>query len=568
MFTLKTALFVLLAALPLAAQYRVTAFAGGSRSGSLRADRIWFTPHEVAGDRDGNLYVSDLQSVYRIAPSLETSIVAGNGSGIEATDGAAAADSGLDLITGLAVTRDGSTLYIAEGPQNRIRRVELGSGTITTLPTGGATLSRPGSLAIDPQGRLLVADQGNFVVRRIDPASGDSQIVAGNGTPGGQGEGIAALEAQLSPVFGIAVDAEGTLYIADTFNRRVRRVDAATGIIATVPTAELNYPTRILVDRRNRLLIAEGTSNRVAIFDPTTLLTGGYFGFLFPIAIAEDGNGRIVVADQGLNRLLRVDPDSLLYEWFASAPQDGDGGPATDARLSTPLSLAVSPSGSLVFSDELAHKIRSISPDGVISTVMGEGAPGSVRLPKAITFDPAGNLYILDAGFNRILRRTPDGAVDAIATRVQPGDGIAVDAEGRVYFTFGHAIYRARPEAPHERIAGSTLFEGAVGLAFDSAGQLYVAERDAGRIRKVDVNSGEETLFASDLSQPAGLAFDGEGSLWVAESGAARVTRISPAGDRTSITGPFRYPAYVATSGTSVFITDLRSNRIFRADRE
>jgi sugar lactone lactonase YvrE len=567
MLTRTLALCLLLAALPLTAQYRVTTFAGGSRSGSLRADRIWFTPHEVAADRNGNLYVSDLQSVYRIAPSLETAIVAGNGSSIEATEGAAAAESGLDLITGLAVTRDGSTLYIAEGSQNRIRRVDLGSGAITTL-SAGAPLNRPGSLALDGQERLLVADQGNFVVRRIDPWSGESQVVAGNGTPGGQGEGVSALEAQLSPVFGITIDAEGTLYIADTYNRRVRRVDAATGIISTVPTAELNYPTRIIVDRRNRLLVAEGTSNRVAIFDPTTLITGGYFGFLFPIAVAEDSNGRIVVADQGLNRLLRVDPDTLLYEWFASAPQDGDGGPATDARLSTPLSLAVSPSGALVFSDELAHKIRAVSPDGVITTVMGEGAPGSVRLPKALTFDSEGNLYILDAGYNRILRRTPAGVVDAIATQVRPGDGIAVDAAGRVYFTFGHAIYRARPEAPHDRIAGSTLFEGAVGLAFDTAGQLYVAERDAGRIRKVDVNSGEVTLFAADLSQPAGIAFDGDGNLWVAESGAARVTRISPSGDRTSITGPFRFPAYVAISGTSLFITDLCSNRIFRAERE
>lgn len=554
------------AALPVAAQMRVTSVAGGFQPDNIPADRIWFTPQDLASDRAGNLYVADLQSVYRITPESVTTTIAGAGP-YGPSDATVAKLAALDTISGIAVDSAGTVLYIAEGARNRISRVDLASGALATVRTPGVELRRPGSLAIDSQGNLLIADQGNYVVRRLNVSTGESVVLAGSNEAGGGGDGGPAILARLSPVFGIALDDAGNLLIADTQNRRVRRVDAS-GRISTVAIGELGFPARVRVDSQGRYLIADASGQRVLIHDPRIRINTGFFGFLFPIAVLEDSTGRVVVADQVANRLIRIDPQLSQYEWFAGTAPDGDGGPAEQSRLSTPLTVAAAPDGDVYFTDELAHKVRAYSPSSrQIGTLIGQGAPGAITLPKAMTVDRKGDLYVLDGGGNRILRRrSGQKDFEIFADRVRPGDGIASDGEGHVYYSFQYAIYRITEGERQERIAGAELFEGAVGLAVDSAGNLYVAERDANRIRKIEAGSGNVSIFASDLQGPAGIAFDADGTLHVAESRGARITSIRPGGERTSFTGPFQFPAYVAAANGAIYFTDLRDTRLFKAE--
>lgn len=553
-------------ALPVAAQMRVTAVAGGFQPENIPADRIWFTPQDLASDSTGNLYVADLQSVYRITPESVTTTIAGAGP-YGPADAGIAKLAALDTISGIAVDPAGTVLYISEGARNGISRVDLGSGTISTVAIPGVELRRPGSLAIDSEGNLLIADQGNYVVRRLNVSSGESVIIAGSNEAGGSGDGGPAVLARLSPVFGITLDNAGNLLIADTQNRRVRRVDAA-GRINTVAFGELGCPARVRVDSQGRYLIADASSRRILIHDPRIGINTGYFGFLFPIAVLEDHAGRIVVADQVANRLIRIDPQLSQYEWFAGTAPDGDGGPAEQSRLSTPLAVASTPEGDVYFSDELAHKVRAYTPSSnQISTVIGQGAPGAITLPKAITVDRKGDLYVLDAGSNRILRRrSGQKEFEIFADSVRPGDGIASDGDGHVYYSFQYAIYRVTEGERQERIAASELFEGAVGLAIDAAGNLYVAEREGNRIRKIEAAAGTVSVFASELQGPAGITFDVDGTLHVAESRGARITSIRATGERTSFTGPFQFPAYVTAANGALYFTDLRDTRLFKAE--
>ncbi|HYZ86915.1 MAG TPA: NHL repeat-containing protein [Bryobacteraceae bacterium] len=551
-------------------QSQVTVAAGGVQFDGASAATIWFSPQDLVVDNAGNLYVADLESVHRVAPDLSTTTVAGAGAYATGADGGPAREAALDTITGIAVDRAGTTLYIAEGAKNRVRRVDLTAGTITTVNLGEVSLNRPGGLALDGAGNLFIADQGNYVVRRVDAVTGAVTTVAGSGQPGGSGDNGPAVSAQLSPVFGVEVDDAGTLWIADTQNMRVRRVDPSTGRITSLAIPDLFYPTRVRLDRKGRLLIADASGQRCVTFDPQSGPVSSYYGLVFPLAIVEDPQGRVVIAEGTLNRLMRVDPELLFYDWFASAPPDGDGGPALQSRLTSLFAVTTSPTGQVVFTDELAHKVRSLDPaTGQIRTIAGDGAPGFLRLPKGLAYNSSGDLFLLDAGNNRILKRSVGAEqFEPFASKVRPGDGLAVGSDGNLYMTFQYALYRINAgEGPHERIAASTLFEGAVGLASDGAGNVYVAERDAGRIRKIELSSQAVSLFADGLAKPAGIAFDSSNNLWVAESGAGRITRIGADGAKAEVVGSFGFPGFLTLSEDSVYFTDLRSPRVYRAPR-
>ena len=313
------------------------------------------SPTGLACDSSGNYYFASSSRIVRVdAATNQASVFAGNGisSGFSGDGGPATAAS-LFYPKSVAVDREGS-LYIGYQFNNRVRRVDAATGMITTVAGNGtrgfagdggtaasARLSDPVGVAVDSAGTLYIADRGNHRIRKVDAATGMITTVAGNGTRGFAGDGGPATAARLASPRAVAVDAESTLYIAEGV--RIRKVDAATGIISTV------------------------TSNSPR----------GFFGGEPASDIAVDGSGALYIAYQ---RIRRVDPKSGMITTVAGNGTRGfagDGGAATAARLSLgdDSGVVVCGSETLYIADRDNHRIRKVDlATGIITTAAGNGS--------------------------------------------------------------------------------------------------------------------------------------------------------------------------------------------------
>ena len=314
---------------------------------------------------------------------------------------------------GLALDGAGN-LYIADSENGRVRKVDARTGVITTVTGTGiagdsgdgglATQARfrlPTGLALDGAGNLYIADHGNHRVRRVDALTGVITTVAGTGEDGYSGDGRAATEAQLHFPDGLALDGAGNLYIADTVNGRVRRVDGQTGVITTVAgTGEWGY---------------SGDGGPATEAE----LNG-------PVSLAIDATGNLYIADTVNRRVRRVDGQTGVITTVAGTGEwgySGDGGPATEAELARSAGLAFDGAGNLYIADSCVRRVDALT--GVITTVAGCGAEGfswdrgaatsaqgiittaeeaMVNMPCGLAFDGAGNLYIADSFNHRVLK--------------------------------------------------------------------------------------------------------------------------------------------------------------------
>ncbi len=240
-------------------------------------------PGGLAYDTSGNLYFAETGNhvVRRVTPAGIITTVAGTGTQGFAGDGGAATSALLDSPSSVALDAAGD-LFIADAHNHRIRRVDAVSGIITTF---AAQLDLPAALAIDAAQNLYFADQRRHVVQRIDHASGAMTTVAGTGTQGYAGDlGPATLAAIDSPS-GLALDAAGNLYIADTHNQRIRRVDAVAGIITSVAgtgqpgfagdasaatSAAIDLPRGLALDAAGNLFLVDSRNQRIRRIDAIT----------------------------------------------------------------------------------------------------------------------------------------------------------------------------------------------------------------------------------------------------------------------------------------------------------
>jgi sugar lactone lactonase YvrE len=229
-------------------------------------------------------------AAYLIIPLGHIASQAGNGVLGYSGDGGPAASAEFSSPTGVAVDSSGN-LYIVDADNNRIRKVTASTGIITTVAGNGtagysgdggaatsAELDTPFGVAVDASGNLYIVDVNNDRIRKVTASTGIITTVAGNGTWGYSGDGGTATSAELFSPFGVAVDASGNLYIADSGNNRIRKVTASTGIITTVAgngtagstgdggaasSAELSYPTGVVVDSLGNFYIADYNNNKV-----------------------------------------------------------------------------------------------------------------------------------------------------------------------------------------------------------------------------------------------------------------------------------------------------------------
>ncbi len=410
------AAFVLLTPALWAQSYTISTVAGGALPPfAAPATSISIGPSSgVASDSAGNLYVADpdLNVVFQLTPGGAITIFAGTGTAGYSGDGGPATDADLDYPLGLAFDQSGN-LLIADTDNNVVRKVSS-TGTITTLAGTGmsgytgdggpaiqAALSDPEGLALDGNGNVYIADTYNQVVRIVS-AVGTINTYAGNHFAGYSGDGGPSTAASLSFPIGLAVDAGGNLYIADANNSVVRKVSSGSTISTFAGNGLSGYS-------------GDGASAISAQLND-------------PEGVASDASGNVYIADSG-NSVIRkvlVDGTITTIAGNGSLGYLGDGGPATSAELNYPESVMVGTGGTVYICDSDNNRVREISTLGVITTIAGNGsgnyggdggAPLAALLatPGDVAVAANGTLYIADAGNNRIRQVVPGGVITTLA---------------------------------------------------------------------------------------------------------------------------------------------------------
>ncbi len=321
---------------------------------------------------------------------------------------------------GLAFDPQGN-LFFAEAGNHVIRELDA-TGALRTVagtavqgfsgdggPAVSARLDSPHALAIDPAGNLFLADTHNHCIRRIDAVTRTITTIAGTGLPGFSGDAGPATGAHLASPLGLALRAN-LLYIADSANHRIRRLDLATGLISTVAgtgtenfsgdgglaaAAALDTPSALALDPAGNLFVADTGNHRVRRVDATTGVITTVAGGTAASALARPvglvvTSSTLLIADASQQRILQLDLATGRLAAFAGQGTQafaGDSGPATTSMLDTPAAIALSPAGSVIIADTGNQRLRQVASDSTITTVAGLGTlvQGSLSLSGAST---------------------------------------------------------------------------------------------------------------------------------------------------------------------------------------
>jgi len=531
----------------------------------------------IAVDNAGNVYVAEVayNTIRRITPGgVVTTLAAGAGFGSGSEDGTGPAAQ-FDHPIGLAVDGAG-TVYVADSWNQTIRKISAG-GVVTTLAglaipqpdiepglgsagLGGsadgtgpaARFNGPTGMAADNAGNVYVTDLWNNTIRKITPGGAVTTLGGTADFPPGSADGTGPA-ARFSHPNGIAVDATGSVYVADTDNHTIRKI-TPDGVVSTLAgmanlsgradgigqAARFNAPRSVAVDSAGNVYVADTINCAIRKITPAgvaTTLAGAADGsadgtglaaqFFFPQGAAVDSTGTVYVADTGNNTIRKITPGGVVTTLAGTPgvgtyPVDGTG-PA--ARFDQPFALAVDGAGTVYVADTRNNMIRKITPAGVVTTLAGTaanstyggsadgtGPAAQFEAPCGIAVDSAGMVYVADALNSTIRKITPEGVVTTLAGTA----GARGSADGT---------------------GAAARFNTPRGVAVDGTGNVYVSDQgdfyDASQtIRKITPEGVVTTLGgiagvagsedgigpAARFNSPDGVAVDGAGTLYVADS--------------------------------------------------
>nr|MCS3813000.1 sugar lactone lactonase YvrE [Mucilaginibacter sp. X4EP1] len=310
------------------------------------------------------------------------------------------------------------------------------SSSIDSLPS----FYSPAGVAVDAVGNVYVADYGNDMIRKITP-QGVVSTLAGSGIQGsvnGTGE-----NASFNRPSGVAVDANGNVYVADAGNSLIREV-SPVGVVTTVAggdttgavngpgvSATFNYPTGIALDASGNLYVADAGNNLIRLISKAGVvstfagsITDTTSNFNNPTGVTVDAAGNVYVAGYINNNILQINQAGVINVFAGTGSPGALNGPAASATFYYPSGVAIDASGNLYIADEVNNLIRKITTNGTVSTLAGNGQAGaadstgtaaSFNGPAGLAVDASGNVYVADANNNLIRKITPGGAVSTLA---------------------------------------------------------------------------------------------------------------------------------------------------------
>lgn len=565
----------------------ITTIAGGGPAnlggnGGQATNAEMASPFGLAMDAAGNMYIADQQNncIREVNASGIISIIAGTGINGYGGDGGNATNAMLNLPQGVAVDASGN-VYLADTRNNRIRCVNT-SGTIFTFAgngfggfsgDGGAASScelyGPTDIKLDGSGNIYIADDMNDCIRKVN-TSGIISTFAGMGGNGGfSGDGGPAIFAQLYSPLAIALDVSGNMYITDSFNYRIRKINTS-GTISTIvgkglggysgdggpaTSAEIYIPYGVTVDGSANIYISDYNNFRIRIVNSSGIistLTGNgiqaFSGDGGPAASAKiagaagiitDASGDTYFSDMGDNRVRKINSSGIISTIAGSSnlAPIGNGGPATAASLSTPIGIMINRTGNIYVADYAHQSIRVINTAGIISNVAGNGIAGysgdggpataaELRAPIAAYVDTLGQVYITDVLTSKLRMVNTLGIISSIAGIGVPGysgdggpataaelsqlEGITTDNAGNILIIDGDRLRTINASGIISTIAGQTI----AGFSGDG---------------------GPAT--ASELSGPLLISTDGNGNIYIGDAGNSRIREINSSGIINTIAG-------------------------------
>jgi sugar lactone lactonase YvrE len=559
----------------------------GVADGPIAVARFTFLAG-IAVDGGGNIYVADNHAIRRISADGTVATIAGRVAESGYSDGPGTT-ARFNSPHGLAADAAGN-VYVADRDNNAIRKINR-SGVVSTVAGSRQTpvasdgkgsrapFFRPSGIAVDRLGNLFVADTYNYTIRKISP-DGVVSTIAGRAGEAGSADGAAAA-ARFGFVEGIAVDANGNVYVADSSSHVIRKISAG-GIVTTFAgqagamgtadgsgaAARFFYPNGLAIDQVGNLYVADSHSRTIRKITSTATVTtiagtpdrqgtddgpGATARFNSLHGVAVDRRGNVYVTDFAqINRradgrytepgpsgtVRRIDPMGLVSTVAGAASEESGAadGAGAAARFESPTGIAVDRSGNMYVTDANAYTLRRITASGQVTTLAGKaderghkdgfGAEARFQGPIGIALDGAGMMYVADPVDGVIRRVTPDGSVSTIAGA--PGVKGSIDGVG----------------------AGAR-FSSPSGIAVDGAGNLYVTDGWVSNIRKV-TPAGEVTTLAGKAGEhgsadgpaerarfnvPAGIAADRAGNLFVCDYGDRTIRKITPRGEVSTVAG-------------------------------
>ena len=538
--------------------------------------------------------------------TIET--IAGGGDGVG--DDGPAIRAKLTEPTGVAVDAAGN-IYIADRHNHRVRKVDT-SGTISTFAgtnvdtrdygfngDGGladrALLAFPEGVVVDVVGNVYIADTDNHRIRMVDTA-GIIHTIAGSGVGGATREGGLAVESDLFRPLDVAVDGAGNIYIADF--TRISKVDISgrirtfggTGRVET--GANVFAPRGVAVDAAGNVYFTNPSLpgiRKVDVSGAISTVVELVEEDNLPRGLAVDASGIVYFTDITDFRVYKVDASGALTTIAGLGVGDysGDGGPATKVKLEFPRNVAVDGMGNVYIQD--FSRIRKVDASGIVDTIAGGGEKGFggdgvpaagtfLDQPRGVAVDAAGNIFIAEWGSHRIRKVDSLGVIHTIAGTGEPG----FSGDG----------------GP----ATSAMLAFPLGVAVDTAGNVYIADALNHRIRRIDILGVIETIagsgdgvseenFTGDyggdsgpatgalLARPDDIAVDNMGNVYIADSFNHRIRKVDASGIIDTIAGTgergfggdggpatsalLTFPQGVATdSAGNIYIADAENNRI------